>query len=508
MFPILTAAAASATLRSASDRKIIGDIFVKMTKDFKSSEDYLPRSKCPRTSELGFEEITPREESLARQQVIAKYVGTPLAAHYAAEEIVNQAVAVASKALHGLGFGDFAACELATLRATGLGNCGQLARQLCHTLVQSGLDPKKMLLFNQASVCKIAGRKDNIVDTKLTDAAISELSAHAYVVVQGLAIDPFFHIVCPEDQYVNHAKVKAYLARVTKPGVTFVPALYAAYKAALDAAPFRQTEGRADRILPLMQAEIDSLLAKYKPYLSVSSESKAISAAAAAAPSSASSSSSSSSAASSHSVEVASASTVSGASSSSSSLATPTIRPSDTPLERKEQAPAVQTGVDKPSSLTPMQVYKQALAHYKNNDFSSAITNVTTALGLFQEQKKDTRAEQASCHSALASCYRDINNLLKAIEHCERARDLRQVCFPTGHQQITDIVKKLSELRALLSAGSISRVTPVAAGLSLAALSATMGALGTPSAATASSSAGVTPITAAVFISPLPTLAA
>lgn len=94
-------------------------------------------------------------------------------------------------------------------------------------------------------------------------------------------------------------------------------------------------------------------------------------------------------------------------------------------------------------------LYKKAVELYKRGGFLVASYQLHYALGVLE-----TPQDQASCHSTLASCYRELKLYAKAIEHSELALALRKTCYAEGHELIKNIQTKLAELQKIAVANT------------------------------------------------------
>jgi tetratricopeptide (TPR) repeat protein len=96
----------------------------------------------------------------------------------------------------------------------------------------------------------------------------------------------------------------------------------------------------------------------------------------------------------------------------------------------------------------PKIIYNSAIANYKGKEFHLAIEKLIYAIDTYDQNSKD---EIASCHSTLASCYRDIGSLPKAQEHCEQALKLRNHSLKENDPLIQKTETKLKEILDLIS---------------------------------------------------------
>lgn len=96
------------------------------------------------------------------------------------------------------------------------------------------------------------------------------------------------------------------------------------------------------------------------------------------------------------------------------------------------------------SGIIPKSIYDQAVDIYKNKKefLPLALYKLLFVLPQFSNE-----LQQASCHSTIASCYEKLSQFDKAIEHIEKALDLRKIQLGDKHELTQHAKSKLNELK-------------------------------------------------------------
>ncbi len=99
------------------------------------------------------------------------------------------------------------------------------------------------------------------------------------------------------------------------------------------------------------------------------------------------------------------------------------------------------------------EYYETGIKFYKHSEYKVAQKYLLAALEQFS--KKNQKEEMATCHSALASCYRELKNSEQAIMHGEQALSLRTELYEPTDRRVTAMKEKLEKLQ---SHGAIKRL--------------------------------------------------
>lgn len=101
----------------------------------------------------------------------------------------------------------------------------------------------------------------------------------------------------------------------------------------------------------------------------------------------------------------------------------------------------------------PITLYKEAVQCYKDKQYSVAVHQLLFAISHIDPTNL---SELASCHSTLASCYRELQLYKPALEHCEQALQLRKQFLNPSDKLIQNLENKLQELNQLLHSSTLT----------------------------------------------------